>query len=96
MLKAFRRPLKRCDQIKDRLPVLAGDHAAIGKAAPVKIALHAVINRLFVSAGAQEISVKGMCLAVWLDRAPGGAKRLGNRLPAKDAARPFGMATAGK
>src|SRR5690606_30295248 len=94
MTQPFLRLLERSDQVEDRLALLAGDDAAVGKAAPVEIALDAELDRQLVAAAAQEIGMQRMRVAIVRYGAPRGDKSLRDRLAAEDPTRPLDLTAA--
>ena len=88
--------LERGGEVEDRSALLAGDHAAVGKAAAVKIAVHGKVDLMLFAAGAQEIAVERMGEPVRIDSPFGCSERLGDYLPAKYPANSAPLAPAGE
>jgi hypothetical protein len=95
VVEALLRKLERHRHVEDRLAVLTRDHPAGAEGPAVAGALHVVHDRDRRVAGAQEVGVQRVDLAVPLDGAHPGDERLAGNLPPKHTLeRRVGLASA--
>src|SRR5690554_5419091 len=93
-MRPLLRSLEGRDQVQNRFALLAGDHAAIGEAAPVKVALHSKLDRVRIAATAEEIGVERVSVPVVGYRAASRDEGLRDRLAAEYPSCPLVEAAA--